>query len=316
MRYPYLLLLFAGFSANAATVVSAGYSTPTSITVAPGQITTFFVSGIGASLTGPVRANTVPLPTSLAGISATVGGNGSLAIPMVAVEPIATCRNQTLPGCGSYTAITVQIPFELRASCPGIGQIADIFPPSVSFAENGTVVATVDGVWPLCNNIHILRTCDLALPNHTVFCDPVVTHADGSRVTSTVPARAGEEIVIYAVGLGRAEVSDLTGRAPSSPVPVPTAIAFDFRPNAGPSQEPFTLTERGIFSPAISPVFSGMTPGSVGLYQINIIVPTPPKGMLPCGNPDLSPPIASNLTVNVGGQGGFDGVGICVLPTS
>ena len=128
MKYPYLLLLLASFSADAATVVSAGYSTPTSITVAPGQITTFFVSGIGASLTGPVRATTVPLPTSLGGISATLNG---LAIPMVAVEPIATCRSQTLPGCGFYTAITVQIPFELRAICPGSGQIGDILPASV-----------------------------------------------------------------------------------------------------------------------------------------------------------------------------------------
>lgn len=307
------MLFLASVSANAATVVAAGYSSPRSISIAPGQIITFFVSGIGATLTGPVRANTASLPTSLAGISATL--NSSSAMPMLAVEPVATCVDTTQPGCSSYTAITVQIPFELRPFCPGIAQIGDILPVSVSFSENGTVAASVDSIIPLCNDIHLLRTCDLALPNHTVSCDPVVTHADGSMVTGTAPAHAGEEIVIYAVGLGQIEPSGLTGKAPGSPVPVPTAVAYDFQPNAGPSQPPFTVTDTGVFSPRISPVFSGMTPGSVGLYQINVIIPTPPQGTALC-DPTIFPVVNSNLTVNVGAQGGFDGIGICVLPTS
>jgi uncharacterized protein (TIGR03437 family) len=258
MKIPYVLLLFVSMSVNAATVVAVGYSSPTSITVAPGQIVTFFVSGIGATLTGPVRANTAVLPNALAGIWATL--DSSSAIPIVAVEPVATCAGQTQPGCGSYTAITVQIPFDLSTRCPGIADI-EIFPVAVSFAENGTVVA------------------------------------------------------IYAVGLGKGALSVVTGQAASSPIPVPTAIAYDFQLNAGPSQPLFTVTDEGVFSPRISPVFSGMTPGSVGLYQINVIIPTPPQGTALC-DPAIFPSVNSNLAVNVGAQGGFDGVGICVLPTS
>jgi len=49
------------------TIVGAGYSAPVPLTVAPGQLVTLFVEGIGASLTQPVRASSVALPTALAG---------------------------------------------------------------------------------------------------------------------------------------------------------------------------------------------------------------------------------------------------------
>src|SRR5215467_307372 len=54
------------------TIVGAGYSAPVPLTVAPGQLVTLFVEGIGASLTQPVRASSVALPTALAGISVTL----------------------------------------------------------------------------------------------------------------------------------------------------------------------------------------------------------------------------------------------------
>ena len=146
----------------------------------------------------------------------------------------------------------------------------------MSFAENGTVVAILDSIYVACNNVHILRTCDFASRQITLSrCAPVVTHADGSMVTSFEPAQPGEEVVIYAVGLGETDLSGMTGQPPSSPIRVPTAIGYDFRPNAGPSQPQFQIGYGLV--PAISPVFSGMTPGSVGLYQINVIIPYPPK---------------------------------------
>jgi hypothetical protein len=54
-----------------AGVVSAGYKIPTPITVSPGQVITVFIHGIGAGLTQPVRAQSNPLPKSLAGITVT-----------------------------------------------------------------------------------------------------------------------------------------------------------------------------------------------------------------------------------------------------
>src|SRR5262249_61091697 len=57
------------FGQTANTVVGAGYTLPTPITVAPGQVITLFVQGVGNNLTRPVQADRLPLPTTLAGIS-------------------------------------------------------------------------------------------------------------------------------------------------------------------------------------------------------------------------------------------------------
>lgn len=83
-------------------------------------------------------------------------------VSLLSVEPVATCAYPE-PGCSSYTAITVQMPFEMQANCPGtfIGNLIPIV--HVLFSENGTVVSSIDAN-PVCDRIHLLRTCDMLLP--------------------------------------------------------------------------------------------------------------------------------------------------------
>src|ERR1700686_1335577 len=99
-----LLFLFcsAVFArADTAVVISAGYSTPVQIPVAPGQIITFFVSGIGQSLTQNVVAAPGALPASLAGISATLKQAGrSVTAPLLEVGPVSTCSLFYAQPCG------------------------------------------------------------------------------------------------------------------------------------------------------------------------------------------------------------------------
>ena len=68
------LLLFppAAFAQTGNTVFGAGYALPVPINAAPGQILNLFVQGVGATLTQPVIAMRLPLPTVLAGISVQV----------------------------------------------------------------------------------------------------------------------------------------------------------------------------------------------------------------------------------------------------
>jgi hypothetical protein len=97
------------------TVAWPGYTRPGPIPVAPGQILTFFVTGIQASLSAPVVAASLPLPLSLAGISVTIRSpSQSYEAPLFSVAPMDPCTPAETggPGC-PVTAITIQAPYEI-----------------------------------------------------------------------------------------------------------------------------------------------------------------------------------------------------------
>lgn len=299
-------------------VVGAGYTLPTPISVAPGQVITFFLHGIGAGLTKPVMASSLPLPTSLGGISATFDGQGNpIPVPIIGVEPVSPCSGQ--PNCSTYTAVTLQIPFNTLGLDPTVIMGNLPLPGQLTFAENGITVASAI-VMPWSDQVHILRICgcDLNLlpggrtgitPN-----GPAVTHVDGSRVGSSNPAKPGEEIVIYAVGLGRPEPFPANGDAPKVPIPIGGfRVSFDPRPNALASR-PSTAGANG--PGTATPDFVGLIPGYVGLYQINVKVPALPPGSERCIIGPLENGVLSNMTVNIFGHASIDGVGICVEPGS
>jgi uncharacterized protein (TIGR03437 family) len=94
----------------------------------------------------------------------------------------------------------------------------------------------------------------------------IAQHADSSYVTPASPAHAGETLTIYLAGMGLTDVTVKTGQlSPSTPLAHP-----DIAP---------TVTVNGE-NAAIA--FAGLTPQSVGLYQINFQVPSDaPSGSLP-----------------------------------
>ncbi len=86
----------------------------------------------------------------------------------------------------------------------------------------------------------------------------VVTHADGTLVTASSPARPGDTVILYATGVGPVDRPQASGEAASTQalahtLPTPTA------------------TLNGQPAPVI---FSGLAPGFVGLNQLNITLPT------------------------------------------
>jgi uncharacterized protein (TIGR03437 family) len=95
----------------------------------------------------------------------------------------------------------------------------------------------------------------------------VAQHQDNSLVSDSAPAVPGEYITLYMSGLGATDVNVPSGQpSPSNPL----ANVVDV-PN---------LTLNGTTVPLL---FAGLTPGLVGLYQINIQVPAG----LPDGNYEL-----------------------------
>jgi len=71
-----------------------GYVDPSIMRVAPGQITTLFVTGLKTVLASSVSAPGLPLPTTLAGISVTLNQSNIAArqVPLVAVQQLPVCN--------------------------------------------------------------------------------------------------------------------------------------------------------------------------------------------------------------------------------
>jgi uncharacterized protein (TIGR03437 family) len=102
-----------------------------------------------------------------------------------------------------------------------------------------------------------------ATPGIARFANGVVIaqHSDFTLVTQDSPAKPGEYLVAYLAGMGLTDTPVGTGaQAPSSPlaaVNISAAVAID-----------------GTTAPIL---FAGLTPGFVGLYQINFQVPADTK---------------------------------------
>jgi uncharacterized protein (TIGR03437 family) len=98
-------------------------------------------------------------------------------------------------------------------------------------------------------------------------------------------------VALYAYGLGATTPAVKTGSA--SPNPPATSSA------------PYQIICSYLGAAPIteSPEFAGLTPGYVGLYQINFKVAAPPAGTVPCGSAVLG---GNNLTVTISNQPGYE----------
>ena len=179
-------------------------------------------------------------------------------------------------------------------------------------------------VSPVPDNLHVINLCDgypsVKVTSASGYCGPLVTHADGRLVAVNNPAQPGEEIVIWAFGLGQTNPTPKTGQASPTPAATLSSVLyfqFDFRPNATPSRpyiNPLILT------PIPAPVFAGLTPGQVGLYQINVRIPSSIPVVGSCGTTcshvacTVYNTVQSNLTIDIGANFSWDGAAICVQP--
>lgn len=157
-----LLLMQAASAQVSGLVLSAGYNAPARIRVAPGQIITFFVHDLGAQLSGPVRATSFPLPTSLSGISAMWQQSSTqLPVPLLAAEPLNSCAESDQAGCGD-TAVTVQIPFNIDADNPTVPRGAPV-PGATALFFVQNIQKAAANVQPIVDQVHLLRSCDMVL---------------------------------------------------------------------------------------------------------------------------------------------------------
>ncbi len=208
-------------------VCAASFTAAPNHQVAPGQIVSIFGQNfLGA---GSANANALPLPTQLGP------------------------QNTTLTACGRglplYTVFPGQINAQVPLECPAGGAV--------------TVTITVGGQ-------RGTQTIALAPASPGIFTvngsgagDGVIVHADNSLVSAANPASAGEQVVIYATGLGATNPSFATGTAANQ---LNTTVL------------PVSATIGGKDA-TVS--YRGLTQGSVGLNQVNAIVPSGLTGSQP-----------------------------------
>jgi uncharacterized protein (TIGR03437 family) len=91
----------------------------------------------------------------------------------------------------------------------------------------------------------------------------IATHLDNSLIAPGSPAQAGEIIVVYACGLGRTQPNPAPGAIPQSAAVIQRLS--DLKVYLG-----------GTAIQPASILYAGVTPGSAGLYQIDLILPDNP----------------------------------------
>jgi uncharacterized protein (TIGR03437 family) len=167
--------------------------------------------------------------------------------------------NAPLPGLLGGVCVTLNnTPIPLLAT--SAGQINAQVPFTLAAGRYPLVVRSIPAqAASAAVNVNVLRYAP------AVFVDaqgPLILHADGSRVNQDRPGKRDEKITIYATGLGTTTGGRVTAGAlsPSSPLAVTGPVNVYFG-------NPL-IKEAGIIVD-----WSGLLPGSIGVYQIQVRIP-------------------------------------------
>ena len=217
----------------------------------PDSIGTIFCTGLAVK--GVVTATGVPLPFSLGGVTVTIGGARA---PLFAVADL-----------GGYQQINFQVPLE--------AQFNTLLQPSTT-----QVVVSQDGAQGSAT-----AATDPTTPGEFFRIGGtqygVFQHTDYSLVTEQNPAVPHETIIAYLTGLPTAIPAVPTGLpAPADPL----SLVEVCDPDPGLRIDSLDLQigtfsipnpNPGCHTPVVGllPIpFIGLSPGSVGLYQINFVL--------------------------------------------
>ncbi len=190
---------------------------------APGALIAIFGSNFAS---GQAFASTLPLPTSLGGVSVELASNGE-QFPLWYASP--TQINAQLP----YDVGTGQIQIRVRTAA------------GVSSTDTITVAARAPKIF----------TVDFSGAGSAV-----ATNTNYQVLTSSLPANPADTVVLWMNSMGAGSADPLSG----APAPGLTAGSVPSTISG------VTATVNGQDAPV---TFAGLTPGSVGLYQVNVRVP-------------------------------------------
>ncbi len=202
--------------------------------VAPGSIISIFGSNLAETIAGAAR---LPLPLALGAVSVSFD------------QPAA---GLSIPGRFFFVSpgqLNVQVPWE--------------FAGLTSVMLKVRIDDTVSAVYTLQLSDYAPGIFEYTIGGQKLG---VVTHADGSIVTPSSPAKKGETVIVYATGVGPVDQQQASGSAAGA------------QPLAHTTQTPAVT----VGSQSASVLFSGLAPFFVGLYQLNVTIPSgTPSGTQP-----------------------------------
>lgn len=213
-----------------------------------------------ANLTGEVTASGAPVLAP----GGTVNNFSFAGEGVIAPGMVASVFGANLAGSGGQAA-TAELPREIA----GTRVLVSGLPAPLYFATPAQLGIQIPHELPdaVVHQIVVSANGQLSVPD-TLEAAPaapgllaagealVAQRPDGSFVNAAAPARRGEALVLYLVGMGRTDPGAVTG----SPAP---ALLASVR------QAPVVT----VGDVAARVLFAGLTPGFVGLYQINFLVP-------------------------------------------
>jgi uncharacterized protein (TIGR03437 family) len=265
--YTTSLKLSPAASASKPSITSGGVASAGAFKSASSAAPGSWIEIFGSNLSPTMREwaasdfNGSTAPTSLDGISVTVGGRAGY---VSYVSP--TQVNVLVPeGVAIGSGVPVVVKNPAGESDPVMVNTADVAPAILappSFAVGGKqyAVATFAGA-------------------------PALTYvgAAGSIPAVTLrPARAGDVITLYGIGFGAVTPASTPGTIASGTTAVRGNVTVQF------GSTPATLQ------------YAGMAPGFVGLYQFNVTVPAVAAGDQPLVVSMNGTPVAQNLLLTVG----------------
>lgn len=268
-RHIYFLLTLALFDlahCSAATIVSLGPDLNSGYFVAPGGVVTMRVTDLPRIAN--VQATSVPLPDQLGGLRVQFT-NSSLnyrkSAGLFAISQPEDCLGDICP----VTDIQMQIPVDLDVTATG-RKLPPVATPTQVVVSLQDVMRAMVPVLVFPDTPRLLGTCERATAR---ICEALSYHADGNPVSASAPARPGETVIIYAVGLGSADQGTDTGAASSQGAR--SAIAYIQTVEVVGGGGGSTRLPLPLGPPEIK---ASMVPGFVGLAQFNIFVP---EGLTP-----------------------------------
>lgn len=209
---------------------------------------------VGPSISGAALAGAPDVPTLSAGAPVTVQGSGLGGDYAAPDTPLLRANGNT----NFVTVDGIRAPLFSTSDGSAVLQIPWDLPSQGTFS----IVSAVGGQQSDPFFVSLQTTSPAILQ---------VAHADGTPVNSASPAAAGEVVQIYAVGLGPVSVTPADGTPPYVPTSTNTIPVVFVGENQAQVQ------------------FSGLSPQMVGIYQVNVTMPSADSGSV-------------TLTMNIGSQ--------------